>query len=81
MTYGGTQQLNASIRAYKAYQERTGEDCTAKIAELEGLRNRLIEENRITCSRLMMAPVVPGRNSAPALSWETTTRRSIDTSP
>ena len=48
---GGTendQQLNASIRAYKAYQERTGEDCTAKIAELERLRNKLIEENRIT---------------------------------
>ena len=48
MTYGGTQQLNASIRAYKAYQERTGEDCTAKIAELGRLRNKLIEENRIT---------------------------------
>lgn len=48
MTYGGTQQLNGSIRAYKAYQEKTGEDCTAKIAELERLRDKLIEENRIT---------------------------------
>ena len=48
MTYGGIEQLNASIKAYKAYQERTGEDCSAKIAELERLRDQLVSEHRIT---------------------------------
>lgn len=48
MSYGGIDQLNASIKAYRNYQERTGEDCTAKIAELKQLRDKLIEENRIT---------------------------------